>query len=155
MARNQVSVNRYSKMTQEDRAELVFLRRELKLRTDHRTPQQWISLIEKIDGELIKIKIASMIFWDYFGDMINAKEAHFYFDKYLEKWQSKCASVQINPDQVIKALVFLGFPYKIAEIRGSIRISNNVDDMVANDFIAREYEDILDPYSYSSVQGDE
>lgn len=95
---------------EEKRAEL---RNNRRLR--ERTPQEWQSAIKKLPRALAN-RVASVVFWDFFG-LRTVAERWPHLDKYIQGKQD----LRIPNAEIIKGLIEVGYSPKRAELRLSAK----------------------------------
>ena len=66
----------------------------------------WLSLVESLPDTHIQIKVASVIWWDYCGNLKPSKEWH-HLDKHVHRHR---AGMEFNTEQVRDGLVACGYP---------------------------------------------
>lgn len=88
--------------------------RNARLKLKRLPPELWAEAIENIADENLRIQIACLVWWDYFGGRTK-KDAWHHLDKYLLLWNpalpSLLKSVKLN------ALISVGYTPKLAKER--------------------------------------
>lgn len=74
-----------------------------------RKPTRWLELIEKIHPEDLRVQVASIIWWDFFGG-----KPWKHLNKYKDAWHPQ---INVEHGAVRGALIDLGFPERIARRR--------------------------------------
>lgn len=72
-----------------------------------RTPQEWRTLIDTITDRVVRVQVACIVWWDYFGKQ-EVKDRWPHLDDYLYEWRW---SDNANPAKCIKALERLGYSH--------------------------------------------
>jgi hypothetical protein len=80
------------------------------------TPDEWRDAVDRIRGLKLRIQVANIVWWDYFGNRITTKSWP-HLDGYREAWFKNRGA---DPSDVMGALWALGYPKRLVERRCKI-----------------------------------
>lgn len=72
-----------------------------------RTPQEWRALIDTIKDRVVRVQVACIVWWDYFGKQ-EVKDRWPHLDDYLYEWKW---SDNAKSNKCIKELERLGYSH--------------------------------------------
>ena len=72
----------------------------------NRTPEEWRENIERIRCHNIRLKVASIVWWDFFGER-NTTERWPHLDNYLSQYGRERYT---REETVMRALMLVGYP---------------------------------------------
>lgn len=85
----------------------------------NRTPEDWMILIKKIENEPLRIRVACLVFWDFYGrEQFKENTRSFLpdFGETISAWKPEMEKEISLLDEEC-ALVKIGYPKRLAEIR--------------------------------------
>jgi hypothetical protein len=91
----------------------VSLQSEWRKTANTYTPERWKDLIDSIEDMTVRIQVASIVWWDYFGGR-KASDAWHQLDEYIDAWRFNNGADVLDVEE---ALVKIGFPRYVAHRR--------------------------------------
>lgn len=86
------------------------------------SPKEWRERIDKIQHDIVRIKVACIVYWDFFGDKPKRlHHLHNHLDDLLVEWHR---SHSMNRELVIAGLVQVGYPPGVARARATIKLED-------------------------------
>lgn len=89
-----------------------------------RTPEEWRAAIDEIADMSVRIQVANIIWWDYFGSR-PASDPWPHLDDYKAAWKRY---YKADSAKVTKALIGLGYHTAIAGMRGRMEYETVSED---------------------------
>jgi hypothetical protein len=78
-----------------------------------RTPEEWVSRIDLINPASLRVKVACIVWWDYFGGRETERAWH-QLDHYVRAWNPNLPE---DVSLIVKELIQLGYPVEAANRR--------------------------------------
>lgn len=71
------------------------------------TPEDWVARIKAIHDPAVRVKVANIVWWDYFADRPSPKAWH-HLDTYLEAYEFSKDTLSV--DRILTGLIKVGYP---------------------------------------------
>jgi hypothetical protein len=80
-----------------------------------RTPEQWVERVRAVRGQALRIKVACIVWWDWFGQrLVSGRWAH--LDELVNAYW---VGLLVDPKDLERALVAVGYPVRVARKRAA------------------------------------